>query len=43
MIISYDNEERMLKLLTPLKDLKNVKSIQLSSLRLTPSCEEEKF
>jgi polynucleotide 5'-kinase involved in rRNA processing len=43
IIISYDDEDRMLKVLTPLKDLKNVKSIQFSSLMLTPSYEEERF
>ncbi len=43
LIISYDDEERMVQLFTPRQYPKKVKSIQLSSLRLDASNKEEKI
>ncbi len=43
LIVSYDDEERMLQLFTPHKDPQKVKSIQLSTLRLDAFYKEKKI
>jgi hypothetical protein len=43
VIENYVEERKVLRVSTPLRDIENVKTIQFSSLRLTPSYEEERF
>jgi polynucleotide 5'-hydroxyl-kinase GRC3/NOL9 len=42
VIEDFDKEGRRLRISTPLNDIEKVKSLQLSSLKLTPSYEEER-
>jgi polynucleotide 5'-hydroxyl-kinase GRC3/NOL9 len=43
VIKNFFGEEKVLRISTPLRELERVKMIQLSSLKLTPSYEEERF
>jgi polynucleotide 5'-hydroxyl-kinase GRC3/NOL9 len=43
IIENYVEEEKRLRIITPLNDLEKLKSIQCGSLKLTPSFEEERF
>ena len=43
VIGDFIEEEKVLRVLTPLKDIGKVKSIQLCSIRLSPSYEEERI
>jgi len=43
MVKNFFEEKKLVRVSTPLRDIQRVKTIQLSSLKVIPLCEDEKF